>query len=188
MPERQSPPRSRALILNAVSFRRAFAAILLFAAVATLHAQLPNDNEAWKSRCNLLTAQSTAIQNGATPALLIAATRGVPANDFFVLAVNRAQAGQHFTACTMYFLAAVAARSGNGAKPDPISATNDAIVGGSEQKLANRHHLRMKEHLKRVELKVEEITGKPLTLTPDQTSAALQAAGTMPLSLTPSGT
>jgi len=177
------------LIRFADSICRAFAAILLFAIVASLHAQLPNDNEAWKSRCNLLTSQSAIIQSGNLPAPLISATHGVPADDFFVLAVNRAQAGQHSTACTMYFLAAIAERVGNGARPDPLTAANYAIIGGSEWKLARHQHLRMKEHVTRVKLKVEEITGKEsLTLTPDQTMAALTAAGTMPLSLTPSGT
>jgi len=167
-----------------LKLRRIASLAILFGAAAAISAQLPIDTQVWKDRCNLLAASSSAIQTGATPAPLLAATRGVPARGFFILAVNRAQAGDHYVACTMYYLAAISERQGNGGfKSDPLAVTNDAIVGGSELKLAHHQHLRMKEHEVRIKLKVEEITGKPLVLTPPETSAVLDAAGTTPITV-----
>jgi len=168
------------------NLRRVASLVIVLGATAAISAQLPEDSQVWKDRCNLLAASSAAIQNGSTPASLLAATRGVTTRGFFVLAVNRAQAGDHYVACTMYYLAAIAERSGNGgAKPDPLAVTNDAIVGGSELKLAHHQHLRMKEHEVRIKLKVEEMTGQPLTLTPPETTAVLEAATTTPITLAP---
>jgi hypothetical protein len=170
-------------ILSASLYRMAAVALLLSAASA-IHAQLPVNDQVWKDRCNLLAASSNSIQTGKLSEMFLTATRGVPSRGFLVLAVNRAQAGQHYVACTMYYLAAVAARAGNGGKPDLVAATNDAIVAHSEWKLARHHHLNMQEHMKRVEMKVEEITGQPLSLTPVETSAVLDASSTMPITLT----
>ncbi len=154
------------------------------AASPSMHAQLPVNDVAWKDRCELLAASANSIQSATPPAALVSLTHGVPAHGFFVLAVDRAQAGQHFVACTMYFLAALADRAGNGGMRDPLMAANYATIGGSEDKLAHGHHLNMHEHVIRVKMKVEEMTGKPLSLTPPETSAVLDASTTMPVSLT----
>ena len=139
----------------------------------------------WKDRCNLLASFSTQIQNGQISPSLAAMTRGVPARGYFVLAVDRAQAKQHYVACTMYYLAAIADREGNGgAKPDPLTSTKYAVIGGSELKLAHGRHLNMHEHMVRVKMKMDEATGQPLTLTPPQTTAVLDASTTMPITLT----
>jgi hypothetical protein len=169
--------------LFSAPLRFVLALSLLLSVSAALHAQLPTDSNAWKSRCNLLQANSAKIVDGTAPATLVSATRGVPGYDYFVLAVNRAQAGQHYAACTMYYLAAIAEHAGNGGKTDTVASSNYAVVGGSEWKLAQHHHLRMHEHVVRVKLKVEELTGKPLSLTPPQTSAVLDAASTTPIAL-----
>ena len=166
------------------SLRRIVACMIALGAFTALHAQLPVNNNVWKDRCNLLAASAGSIQSSTPPAALVAITRGVPARGFLVLGVDRAQAGQHYVACTMYYLAAIAERAGNGVTPNPIAATNDAIVAGSEFKLARGHHLNMHEHVTRVKMKVEEITGQPLSLTPPETTAVLDASSTMPVSLT----
>ena len=159
---------------------------LLLSASAAMRAQLPVNDLAWKDRCELLAASANAIQSATPPAALASLMHGVPARGFFVLAVDRAQAGQHFVACTMYYLAALADRAGNGGMrdPNPLMAVNYATIGGSEDKLAHGHHLNMHEHVTRVKMKVEEMTGKPLSLTPPETTAVLDASTTMPVSLT----
>jgi hypothetical protein len=161
---------------------RLFAAAVLLAAAAA-HAQLPTDSQPWKDRCNLLASASAAIGSGHVPPMLNRVTRGVPSHGFLVLAVDRAQQGQHYVACTLYYLAAVADRAGNGGTPIPAQAFDEAIIGGSELKLAHHRHLNMTEHEKRIKFKVEELTGKPLSLTPDQTQAVIDASSTMPITM-----
>jgi len=165
-----------------VPSRRILSLTILLGVATAASAQLPVNSEVWKERCNLLASSSAAIQNGKMPAELAAATRGVTARGFIVLAVNRAQAGQHYVACTMYYLAAISERAGKGA--DLTAAGDDAIVAGSELKLAQGQHLRMKEHTTRIAMKMHEMTGKPLILTPPETSAVLEAATTAPVTLT----
>jgi hypothetical protein len=138
----------------------------------------------WKDRCNLLANYSTQIQNGQISPALASMTRGVPARGYLVLAVDRAQAKQHYVACTMYYLAAIAERQGNGGvQADPLTSTKYAVIGGSELKLARGRHLNMHEHMVRVKMKMDEATGQPLTLTPPQTTAVLDASTTMPITL-----
>jgi len=166
--------------------RRIVTLVIVVSAASAASAQLPANSDVWKDRCNLLASSSNAIQSGTTPAELVAATRGVTSRGFLVLAINRAQAGQHYVACTMYYLAAISERAGNGGvKPNLIAAGNDAIVAGSELKLARGQHLRMKEHTTRIAMRMHEMTGQPLTLTPPETSAVLDAATTTPVVLTP---
>jgi len=169
--------------------RNLAATALLVAASTAMHAQLPVNNDTWKTRCNVLATNAAAIDNGAAPAALVSATRGIKANDFYVLAVNRAEADQHFVACTMYYLAAISARTGNGGKPDSATAANYSVLAGAELKQAKGESLSMGEYMKRVQMKVGALTGSTMTLTPNQTSAAIDAATTMPLLATPtSGT
>src|ERR1700679_35345 len=93
-----------------------------FSVASTLHAQLPQNNEAWKTRCTLLASSASAIENGNPPAVLVASTRGLASHPFYVLAVDRAQADQHYVACTLYYMAAISAKLGNGGKADPDAA------------------------------------------------------------------
>jgi len=160
----------------------------LLGMAATLHAQLPVNNDTWKTRCGVLASSAQAIDNGSTPAALVSATRGISGRPFYVLGVNRAEAEQHYVACTMYYLAAISARTGNGGKADPDAASNYTILAGSELKLARGQSLTLSETFKRIQMKVSGITGTTLTLTPNETSAAIDAATTMPLSVTPAGT
>ena len=158
--------------------------LLVFGFSTALHAQLPRNNEAWKTRCNLLAASATALQNGNPPAVLVASTRGVSSHPFYVLAVKRAQADQHYVACTLYYMAAISARAGNGGKPDLAAASDYAVLAGAEAKDARGESLTMSERFKRLQIKTSGLTGKSLTSTPAETSAVIDASTTMPLTLT----
>jgi hypothetical protein len=161
-----------------------FACILLSFAVVTAAAQLPVDNGVWRDRCNLLASQSHATLSGATPALLITATRGIPADKFYAMAVNRAQAGDHYVACTMYSLAAISARAGNGGTHDYTTANNDVILAAAELRLAHHQHLLMAQHLKRVEMKIDAL-GTTLSLNANESGQVIAAASTTPITLAP---
>ena len=158
---------------------------LLLGASTALHAQLPQNNEVWKTRCNLLAASANAIQNGNPPSVLVAATRGVSSHPYYVLAVDRSQADQHYVACTLFYMAAISARAGNGGKADPSAADDYAILAGAEVKDARGESLTMSERFKRLEIKASALSGKSLTSTPTETTAVIDASTTMPLSLTP---
>jgi len=163
-----------------------FAILLLVVGLSTVaHAQLPQNNEAWKTRCNLLAASASAIENGNPPAVLLRATRGLSSHPFYVLAVDRAQADQHYVACTLFYMAAIAARAGNGGKPDPSAASDYAVLASAELKDTRGESLTMTERFKRIEIKASALTGKSLTSTPTETSAVIDASTTMPLTLTP---
>ena len=169
--------------------RVAVALTILFGMVAALHAQqLPVNNDTWKTRCSVLASAAPAIVNGSTPSALVSATRGVAGRPFYVLAVNRAEAEQHYVACTMYYLAAISARTGNGGKVDADAANDYTVLAGSELKLAKGQSLSFSETFKRLQIKVSGLTGTTMTLTPNETSAAIEAATTMPLSVSPAGT
>ena len=158
---------------------------LALGASTALHAQLPQNNEAWKTRCNLLAASAGAIENGHPPAILVAATRGVASYPYYVLAVDRSQADQHYVACTLFYMAAISARAGNGGKTDLSAADDYAILAGAEVKDARGESLTMTERFKRLGIKASAITGKSLTSTPAETMAVIDASTTMPLTLTP---
>jgi hypothetical protein len=162
-------------------------AIVLGATVAT-YAQMPVNNDTWKTRCNVLATSAPAIVNGSTPAALVSATRGVAGRPFFVLGVDRSQADQHYVACTMYYLAAISARTGNGGKADPDAADKYGILAAAELKLAHGESLSFTEQFKRLQVKFSGLTGETLTLTPNETSSAIDAATTMPLTIAPAGT
>jgi hypothetical protein len=147
-------------------------------------AQLPTDSTTYANRCAQFAGNSGQIEAGNIAPKFISVTRGVPSHSFFVLAVDRAQHGQHDVACVMYYMAAIADSRGNGASSNALQSREEAIIGRSESKLAHHHHLDALEHEKRVKYKVEEMTGsKALSLPPDQTQAAIDAASTMPLSM-----
>ena len=158
---------------------------LLLGASTALHAQLPQNNDVWKTRCNLLASSASAIQNGNPPSVLVAATRGVASHPYYVLAVDRSQADQHYVACTMFYMAAISAKLGNGGKPDPSAADDYLVLAGAEVKDARGESLTMSERFKRLQIKASAITGKSLTSTPAETTAVIDASTTMPLSLTP---
>lgn len=167
------------------SFFFRFSAVLLlaFGISAAMHAQLPQNNDTWKTRCNLLAASASSIQSGHPPAVLVAATRGVPSHSFFVLAVNRSEEDQHYVSCTLYYMAAISARMGNGGKPDLDAANDFLVLAGAEVKDARGQSITMAEYFKRLKIKAAGLTGKSLTLTPAETEAAITASTTMPLSL-----
>jgi len=166
-----------------VSLRHLLLSLLLSA--AALHAQLPVNNDAWKTRCNLLAASAKAIEDGTAPPLLVAATHGVAGKPFYVLALNRSQANQHYVACTLYYLAAISERAGNGGKSDPSTASDDATLASAEAKEARGDSPSFYESWKRFTMKFTGLSGTTLTVTAAESSAVLNAATTMPLSLIP---
>jgi len=158
---------------------------LLLGASTALHAQLPQNNDVWKTRCNLLASSANAIQNGNPPSVLVAATRGVSSHPYYVLAVDRSQADQHYVACTMFYMAAISAKMGNGGKADPSAADDYLVLAGAEVKDARGESLTMSERFKRLQIKASALSGKSLTSTPAETTAVIDASTTMPLTLTP---
>ena len=74
------------MINLSATLRRLSALAILIASASAIHAQLPMNNDAWKTRCDLLTASAGAIANGNPPAALLGITRGVSAHSFYVLA------------------------------------------------------------------------------------------------------
>jgi hypothetical protein len=161
-----------------------FACIVLAFATVTAAAQLPVDNGVWRDRCNLLSSQANATLSGATPAPLVNATRGISAGKFHAMAVNRAQAGDHYVACTMYSLAAISARAGNGGVHDYKTANNNVVLAAAELRLAHHQHLLMVQHLKRVEMKIDAL-GTTLSLNASESSDVIAAASTTPITLAP---
>jgi hypothetical protein len=148
-----------------------------------MHGQIPKDNEVWKMRCNLLASQDQAIQNGTVPAPLVAATRGVPGAKFNTFGFDRSGMNQHYVACTMFYLAAIADRAGNGGKVD-ASASHDALVLAElDVKDAHGQDLTFSEKFKRTSGKATELTTPSLTSA--ELMAVIDAASTMPLSLNP---
>jgi hypothetical protein len=164
------------------SILRLFTAIVLLAGFASAaQAQLPVNNNVWKTRCSLLASQATAIDSGNISPALIAATRGVSSHSFIVLAANRSDADQHYVSCAMYYMAAIAARNGNGGAKDVSSANDYTVLAGAEIKDATQQSLSITEHMKRLKFKATNLSG--LSSTPNETSAAIDASSTLPLSL-----
>jgi len=166
--------------MNRSPVRPLFAVLLLVLGIsATAHAQLPVNNDAWKTRCNLLASQASAIQNGNAPALLVTATRNVASKPFLVLAVNRADAEQHFVSCAMYYMASISAFRSH----DASDGADYAVLADAEFRDATGQSVTFSEHMKRMKFKASNLTSS-LTSSPAETQAAIDAAGTMPLSLT----
>jgi hypothetical protein len=166
------------------SVLRLFAALLVVAGFASVaHAQLPVNSDVWKTRCNLLASQSAAIDAGHPPSMLVSATRGVSSHPFLVLAVNRSDAEQHYVSCAMYYMAAMAARNGNGGAKDPSAASDYSVLASAELKDATKQSLTLSERYKRLKFKASNLGG--LSSSPAETSAAIDASSTMPLSLIP---
>jgi hypothetical protein len=153
--------------------------LFLFCWAASM-AQLPTDNDGWKARCNTLGAADGAIQGGTISPSLVSATRGVDGAKFMTFGWDRAAAGEHNVACTMFYMAAIAGRVGNGGKQNFEEAHNAQMMGLAEYKLAHRQKLTMREHFKRSETKSSQLAAKPLTA--GDSDAVLRAATTMPVS------
>ena len=168
---------------SSIRFSRLAALAAVLGIAASMHAQLPQNNEAWKTRCNLLASSASAIENGNPPAALVAATRGVNSHPYYVLAVDRSQADQHYVACTLYYMAAISARLGNGGKADPSAASDYLVLAGAEFKDAQGESLTMGERFARLKVKASGLSGSSLSSTPAETTAVIDASTTMPLTL-----
>ena len=122
---------------------------LLVGLCVRAHAQEPVDNDVWKSRCLMLSAQSEAIDKGSAPPELLQTTRGIPGVKFAAVGQGRANAGQHYIACTMYYTAAMAEHMGNGGKIDTGRAHTYLVLAGAEAKRAAGLPLSFKEKMDR---------------------------------------
>ncbi len=160
-----------------LSYALAFAALSFSAAAA--HAQMPEDNAAWTARCAMLNSLATQIDGGHVPASLAAGTHGVPSIEFATFGFDRSRASEHNVACTMFFMAAIAERNGNGAAANPKTAHNLLVVAQSEVALAHKVKVTTLQHMKRGEEEAKQVKAKSLTA--DQSSAVLAAADTLPL-------
>ncbi len=163
-------------------FLRSLATLAVAAGtVVAAHAQLPVDNPVWKTRCNLLAASAADINKGATPASLVAATRGVGGAKFLSLAAEASNDGNHTVACTLFYLSAIADRAGNGGKTDASAADTASTLAASEVKLLHGGSLSMSDHMTWTGLKFTLMRASAVTS--NEAIAALDAAQTMPLSL-----
>jgi hypothetical protein len=88
---------------------------------------------------------------------------------------ERANAGQHYIACTMYYTAALAEHQGNGGKIDPGRAHTDIVLAGAEAKRAAGLPLTFKEKMDRASGKLNP-AGKN-SLTPGDLGAVYSAFG-----------
>ena len=148
------------------------AAVLLTASAAAAHAQMPRDNDAWKSRCAVLASQ-TADLNHLSPAVA-ELTRGVPGSKFQTFGFDRQAAGEHNVACTLFYLAAIA----NQASKDASAAKDAQLLANLEVKAMKGQQPSFTENLSRTKIKAYEITRPALTLTDEE--KVLLAATTIP--------
>jgi hypothetical protein len=151
--------------------------VLLF--VSFVHAQEPLDSDAWKSRCLALSTAADAIDKGSATPELLSTTKGIAGAKFAAVAHERAGAGQHYIACTLYYTAAMAERMGNGGKIDPARSHSDVFLGGIELKHATGEPLTFKE---KMEAASGKVTGsvKSSQLSPVEVSAVFAAFSNAP--------
>ena len=149
---------------------------------AALNAQIPKDNDVWKMRCNVLASAEQGIEAGKIPAPLLTATRGVPASKFITFALDRSGMGEHNVSCAMFYMAAIANRLGNGGKVDPSAAHDATVLANAEIKVAHGQSLSFSDKIKQTTARANELLTPSLTAA--ELTAVIQAASTMPLSLT----
>jgi len=150
------------------------AAILLATASAALHAQMPTDNDAWKGGCNTLRSVDLSHLSPAS----IAMTRGVPASKFVTFGFDRDAAGQHQVACTLFYLGAIAAQAGNGAKADTTASAHDvAVLAQLQVKAMSHQEPSFAESMTRMKMKAYEIKQPALTVAEEE--RVLNAATTI---------
>jgi hypothetical protein len=137
-------------------------------------AQMPSDDDTWKARCNALSANATAIDKGSASQALLQTTRGIAGDKFEAVAHERAGAGQHYIACTLYFTGAMAQHMGNGGKIDAGRAHTDVVLAGAELKRATGQSLSFAEKMDSAGSKMPSVKKTP-PLTPADVSAVLGA-------------
>jgi hypothetical protein len=126
-------------------------------------AQMPSDNDMWKARCTALSASASAIDHASAPPELLQTTRGISGDKFSAVAHERAGAGQHYIACTLYYTAAMAYHMGNGGRIDGSKAHTNVVLGGTELKLATGQPLTFGEKMDRASSKLPSSRTAPLT-------------------------
>jgi hypothetical protein len=138
-------------------------------------AQMPTDNDTWKARCTALSGNASAIDHGSAPPALLQTTKGISGDKFAAVAHERAGAGQHYIACTLYYTAAMAYHMGNGGKIDVSKGHSDAVLGGTELKLATGQSLTFGEKMDRTSGKLPSM--KKEQLTPADVASVFAAFG-----------
>jgi hypothetical protein len=158
------------------------AAVVLLLSVPALRAQLPTDSMVWKARCDFLSKLDSQLQTGTVPPMLVAATRGVAGQSYTTFGWDRLRDGDPNVACTLFYMALIADRSGNGGKPAAFITRNAGILAHDESSPV-RSQLTVAQRVKRSEIKLHQM--RVPALTSAQLQAVLDAATTMPISLTP---
>ncbi len=154
--------------------------VLLSLPLVAAQAQMPVDNLAWKGRCIRLNAMKGAIEAPVLDPALAQSAQGVTSEKFMTMGFDRARAKEHYVACTMFYMAAIAQRAGNGGvKPNPRSAHNLDVVALAEYQLAQQQKLTMVEHVKRAEVELKEVAAKPLTA--EDSAQIIHAASVLPV-------
>jgi len=160
---------------------------LLFGLVVALcgraYAQMPSDDDTWKARCNALSANTAAIDKGSAAQNLLQTTHGIAGEKFEAVAHERAGAGQHYIACTLYYTAAMAQHMGNGGKIDAGRAHTDVVLAGAELKRATGVSLSFSERMDTTGSKMPSVKKTP-PLTPADVNAVFGAFnGTGPVAV-----
>jgi hypothetical protein len=156
----------------------ALVGLALLCAVGAAQAQMPQDNPVWQGRCLRLSAHARAIESGAPSPDLVAATRGIPGERFTVIAFDRSQAQQHWVACTMFYLGAIAEAHGNSGKVRLLGAENRVLLGDAERRMAMGQKVPMTESLRRAGVEAHDIVLP--TPTPAEVGSAIEAADVLP--------
>jgi hypothetical protein len=149
--------------MNMSRLMRCGAGAWLLVVAMAVRGQMPTDNDMWKARCTTLSGSAGAIDHGSAPPELLQTTKGIPGDKFAAVAHERAGAGQHYIACTLYYTAAMAYHMGNGGKIDVSKAHTEVVLGGTEVKLATGQPLTFGEKMDRTSGKLALKKTAPLT-------------------------
>lgn len=141
---------------------------------------MPTDNDAWKARCLLLQSVENPQGTARVPYWVAAATHGLPGPQFTEFGWDRDRAGQHYVACTFFYLGAIADHQRGKGHADRVHARESATMGLIETKLAIHQTPSLRENMTADHAKLAEIPKPALTIPQEQ--AMLDAASTMPLS------
>jgi hypothetical protein len=129
--------------MNRIHFLSAAATLLLSSVAATLHAQMPVDNDTWKARCGAVA--SMADIDHLNPQV-VSLTHGVDGAKFTTFAFDRQAAGQHNVACTLFYLGAIA----NAGKGNTSDAKDAAVMASLEVKALHNQEPSWTESMIRV--------------------------------------
>lgn len=142
-------------------------------------AQMPTDNDTWKKRCEVLRDADPNARGTVPDWLAKAPGTAVPGPRFTTFGWDRARAGQHYVACTFFYLGAIADHNHSNKHADRVHAHESAVMGRLEDKAARHEPGTSREGLTAARAKAAEIP-KPALTVPEE-EGIVQAATTMPL-------